>query len=90
MTPDHINGLFELAGSANIWWCCWCVYKHKGYAGVTPAILIFFCSWGGWNLYYYPHLMQQWSFVGGISMFIADVAWGLLMLWYGPVQRRDW
>ena len=90
MTPDHINGLFELAGSLNIWWCCWCVYQHKGYAGVTPAILVFFLSWGGWNLYYYPHLHQSWSFLGGVSMFIADAAWGWLMLYYGPVQRKDW
>ena len=57
--------------------------KDKGYAGLHPAATAFFWSWGVWNLYYYPHLDQWWSFTGGVSLVIANTTWVAMMLKFG-------
>lgn len=86
MTPDLINGLFELAGSLLTWANVKRVYNDKGYAGIYLPAVIFFWSWGAWNCFYYPHLGQWWSFAGGVSLVIANLAWVTLMLRYGRKQ----
>jgi hypothetical protein len=35
-----------------------------------------------WNLYYYPHLDQWWSFAGGLVIVAANVLWIGLMVYY--------
>ena len=83
MTPDLVNGLFEILGSIFQWANCWRVYKDKGYAGLWLPGTFFFTAWGAWNLYYYPALAQWWSFFGGVSIFLANILWVALMLAYG-------
>ena len=86
MAPDLINGLFEFGGSIFTWANCWRVKKDGGYAGVFLPGIVFFTSWGAWNLYYYPSLGQWWSFHGGLSIMLANIVWILLMLKYGRKQ----
>ncbi len=83
MSPDLINGLFEILGSAFTWMNVRQVARDKGYAGLFLPSIVFFMSWGAWNLFYYPHLGQWWSFVGGVSLVAANVSWVALMLRYG-------
>ena len=86
MTPDLINGAFEFAGSMLTWMNVRQVHRDKGHAGVYVPAIAFFMSWGAWNLYYYPHLGQWWSLAGGVSLVAANVAWVLLLFYYGKKQ----
>lgn len=83
VTPDQINGLIEFIGSGFTWMNVRRVIYAQGYEGLYLPAIIFFMSWGAWNLYYYPSLGQWWSFAGGLSLVCANVAWVGGMMWYG-------
>lgn len=82
MTPDLINGVFEFVGSLALWANVYRLYVDKRTHGVTWYATGFFMLWGYWNLYYYPSLEQYWSFVGGVSIVVANTVWLGQMLWY--------
>lgn len=83
MTPDLINGLFEFIGSIALWNNVRILYKDKCVRGVHWMATGFFMTWGYWNLFYYPHLDQWWSFSGGVSIVIANTVWLIQMMIYG-------
>lgn len=83
MSADFINGLFEAVGSCFTWMNVVHVWKDKGYAGLYLPAIVFFMSWGLWNLFYYPHLGQWWSFAGAVSLVLANVCWVGSMLKFG-------
>ena len=82
MSPDLINGFFEFVGSAMLWRNAWQLHKDKMVKGVHWNATAFFAAWGYWNLYYYPHLDQWWSFAGGVSIVIANTVWLAQMVYY--------
>ncbi len=82
MTPDLINGLFELIGSVMLWANVYRLYQDKRTHGVTWYATGFFMVWGLWNLVFYPSLDCWWSFWGGLSLVIANIVWLGQMLWY--------
>lgn len=86
MTPDLVNGAFELGGSILIWMNVRQLVKDGGYAGVFVPAVAFFAAWGLWNLFYYPSLGQWASFAGGVSIVIANSVWVALMLHYGKMR----
>lgn len=86
MTLDKINGLFELIGSMTTWMSVRRVYVDKGYSGIWLPAVLFFLSWGFFNMLYYPSLRQWWSFFGGCSMVAANIAWVFFMAHYGRKQ----
>jgi hypothetical protein len=92
VSPDQINGLFELFGSVFILNHCRAVLRDKAVAGVSIVSAVFFTAWGVWNLWYYPSLGQWYSFAGGVCIVLANVLWVGLMARYGalrlPVVRR--
>lgn len=81
--PDLVNGLFEFIGANFTFKSAMRVVRDRGYAGIYPGAVLFFTSWGFWNLYYYPHLGQVFSFLGGVALVITNVMWVTAMLWYG-------
>ena len=83
MTPDLINGLFEFLGSIMLWRNVIQLHRDKMARGVHWTATGFFAAWGYWNLFYYPHLDQWWSFAGGISIVVANTIWLVQMLYYG-------
>lgn len=85
MTPDQINGAFELVGAWFAWVNALTLYRQKEVRGVFWPAWAFFSVWGMWNLYYYPALEQWWSFYGGVALVSGNVAWVVLAMWY---QRR--
>lgn len=89
MTPDMINGLFELFGSLMLWTNVRQLYKDKEIKGVNWWTVVFFTSWGIWNLFYYPSLGQWWSFYGGISIALANLVWLIMLLCYKFPKRYD-
>lgn len=82
MTPDVINGSYEFVGSIALWANVYRLYKDKEAKGVTFWATAFFMTWGYWNLYYYPHLDQWWSFAGGLSIVLANTVWLGQMIYY--------
>lgn len=82
INPDVINGLFELFGSGMLWKNVYQLHKDKMVRGVHWGPTMFFFCWGLWNLFYYPHLGQWYSFAGGLSIVTANGVWVYQMLKY--------
>ena len=82
ISPDLFNGCFELFGSVMLWLNVRRLYIDKTTKGINGLTVIFFTSWGFWNLYFYQNLDQPFSFYGGISMVFANTVWLLLMMYY--------
>ena len=82
MSPDFINGAFEFVGSIVLWRNVVQLHRDKQVRGVHWLPTGFFLAWGFWNLYFYPHLDQWWSFAGGISVIVANGTWFCQMLYY--------
>jgi hypothetical protein len=80
--PDLINGLFELLGGFALWDNVKRIRKDKQVRGVNWKVTLFFTAWGFWNLFYYPHLDQWLSFVGGLNIFTANFVWLVFAMRY--------
>ena len=87
--PDIINGLFECLSGMAILLHCVQMYKDKKIRGVSMVACCFFAAWGLWNLYYYPHLGQMMSFLGGLFMTMAHTTWIGMMIYYKKKERRQ-
>lgn len=87
MSPDVINGLFEFSGGMLMFNNCRVLYKQKMVRGVSKLTTAFFSVWGLWNLFYYPHLGQWWSFAGGVSIVTFNTIWLGLAIYY---SRQEW
>lgn len=83
MTPDQINGLFELVGAIYAVKNVARVLRDKQVAGIAWDAVAFWSVWGVWNLYYYPSLHQWASFSGGLLLVLANTTYVLLLLYYG-------
>ena len=82
MTPDTINGLFELGGACLVGLNVWKLQRDKMVRGVHWGPVMFFTGWGLWNLYYYPHLEQWYSWVGGAVLVGVNSIWLAQMIYY--------
>jgi hypothetical protein len=85
--PDLINGGFELLGGVFIALSIRKVLRDRAVAGISWLHVGFFTAWGFWNLFYYPHLDQWFSFAGGVLIVITNTVYLALLLYY---SRRPW
>ena len=88
MSPDVINGLFELLGGLLCWLNVKQILKEKRVAGINIWVQAFFSAWGFWNLYYYPTLGQWYSFGGGIFLALGNTVWVWLAYKYTRRQCK--
>lgn len=79
---DLGNGFFEGGGSVLMWLNIRRLLADKQVQGVSLVPAMFWTVWGYWNLFYYPHLHQWLSFVGGIGVVLANSIWVVLALHY--------
>ena len=86
VTPDQINGIFEGSASLFVIRNIWVLYKDKQVCGVSIISIGFFTLWGIWNLFYYPHLKQHWSFYGGVLIVITNIIWVGQMIFYTYIK----
>ena len=84
---DIINGCFETLGAPFIILNVIKLYKHKLVRGVSLWHPVFFGSWSIWNLYYYPHLEQWFSFIGGIFISISTIVWLIMLVYYTQKEK---
>lgn len=83
---DAINAAFEASGGIMNCVNCLQLYRDKRVSGVSITAQMFFAGWGFWNLFYYPHLGQWFSFAGGLPIVLANVAWVVMALYYGKAR----
>lgn len=83
MTPDTINGLYEMLGCVFISLSIRKLYQDKTVAGYHWGSLAFFTTWGYWNMYYYPLLNQWWSTIGAIATALTNTLYLAMMIYYG-------
>ena len=88
MTPDMINGLFEACGAMLLIANIQRLYVDKKLRGVSWWPVLFFSVWGLWNLFYYPHLEQWFSFAGGIAIVTVNSIWVAQVAYYA--WRNRW
>ncbi len=79
---DLINSLFELFASLFILNHCRVLYEHKSVKGVSVVSVIFFTIWGLWNIIYYPSIGQILSFYAGIAVFVTNLIYISMLLYY--------
>ena len=89
MSPDLFNGIFELLGAPFIFLSIIKLYKEKKVHGVSSMHVLFFTSWGFWNLFYYPHLDQWASFFGGVALVIVNLVWLGQIAYYMFLERSS-
>ena len=90
MSPDTVNGMFELLGAVFLVANCVRLYRDKQIKGVSPLPIVFFAVWGLWNLYFYPSVGAMWSFWGGIAVVTVNAFWlGQLAYYQWPLGRAE-
>jgi hypothetical protein len=78
--PDIINAMFEMGGVFAISASILKLLRDREIRGYSWYTLAFFTSWGVWNVFYYPHLGQMWSFYAGIAVLLTNVVYlGLII-----------
>ena len=82
MTPDCINGVFEGVMALMLSRSVWLLYRDKCVKGVSFWAVVWPTLWGYWNLFYYPHLGQYWSFAAGVGVVTVNTTWVMLALRY--------
>lgn len=87
--PDAINGLLELCGATLLFCNVAAIRADKEVKGVRWYPVLFFSVWGFWNLFYYPHLGQWLSFVGGLLMVVANLLWLAHVAYYWRAKRHE-
>lgn len=89
ITPDTINGGFELLAGFFVLNHCRVLHAHKQARGVSLASVLFFTLWGLWNLYYYPSLHQPLSYYGGWFVVAANALYVGMMIGYRFYRLDD-
>ncbi|RKZ81255.1 MAG: hypothetical protein DRQ35_00550 [Gammaproteobacteria bacterium] len=88
LSPDLINASFEILGAIFVLNHCKVLYREKTVAGISIISVAYFLLWGLYNLFYYPHLNQSWSFYAAITITIANTLWVILLLKYSGFFNR--
>ena len=87
-TFDLINGSFEAVAALFTLNHCRVLLRDRAVAGVSIASMAFFTLWGVWNLWFYPHLGQTWSFAGGVLLVMANAIYVALLCRFSGFTRR--
>ncbi len=88
MTPDLINAVFEGLGGFIILLNVKRIRKDKMVRGFDWRVMAFFTLWGLWNLFYYPHLGQWFSFAAGAWLVIVNAVYLSLMIYYIRKEKK--
>jgi hypothetical protein len=78
---EALAGVFVLNQSRALW-------KSRQAYGVSLLSVLFFNTFGFWNLYYYPHLNQWSSFFGGFCVTLANTVWVTSIVWLRRAQIK--
>jgi uncharacterized membrane protein YfcA len=85
--PDLVNATFEISGCFFVSLSIFTLFKEKQVRGISVFMILFFTSWGYWNLYYYHHLNQLASWIGGIAVTTANSTYLGMIIYYRRKER---
>lgn len=85
---DGINATFETTGGIFMLANCIRVHKDKQVKGISLVSAMFFCTWGYWNMFYYPSLSQPLSTIGAIIMAFFNTVWISQALYYTYINKH--
>jgi len=85
---DLINGLFEASGAFVQSFNLKKTYRDKMVRGIQWQTMVFFTSWGWWNILYYSHIEQPLSFYGGVALTMVNTTWCFLLAYYTIKEQR--
>jgi hypothetical protein len=86
---DFINGCLEFFSAILVLWNVRRLYIDKMVRGISLIPVIFFDTWGLWNIFYYASLDQWWSWTGGLFLVAANIWWTTLAIYYGGKNAKD-
>lgn len=72
---DLINAAFEFCGFIAVIPTIIEANRTKEIKGVSIITVLFFASWGFWNVFYYPSLNQEWSAYAAILLAAVNCVW---------------
>ena len=79
---DMLNSGFEWATAVFVFRNCLALVRDKEYKGASFLGVVFYTSWGAWNVFYYLYLRQYWSWAAGLLIFVTNIAYVSLILRY--------
>lgn len=79
---DFVNSLFEFFAIFAIWLSIRKCYKERSSKGVHWAQVVFYCSWGFWNVLYYPSVGHWVSAMAGLGVAVSNSIWAALLIKY--------
>ena len=82
-TVDILNGAVEFAGSLAAWANVVTLYRDRGYAGISVCVMGLFAARSLWRGWFYLHLHQPVSTLGGCSNACAYCVFVGLMVYFG-------
>lgn len=85
-----VNASFEAGAGLAVLAHCARLYVDKEARGLSIPAVLFFAVWGGWNIFYYPHLGQFWSLAGGIFVTLANLIYLALLVTYSRHDLPCW
>lgn len=88
VTPDLINGLFQVAGAVIQWGNVVRIRRHKSVKGFDPKTIAFFSIYGLWCLYFFQGLNQWMSFIGGLMIVAVNIIWLTHVFYYWMKERK--
>lgn len=83
---DLMNGCFEGYGAFGAWLNVIKLRKDREIKGIVWQLMIGWWAWGIFNLFYYPHLDQWFSFSAGCVLVTGNAAW--LITWLKILKIR--
>jgi len=86
--PDIINGIFEFGIAIPLAKSVLMLRADREVKGFYWPVIAWTTSWGVWNVYYYPHLDQWFSFVGGLIVVSVNVTWLAHVAYYKRRARQ--
>lgn len=93
MSPDLVNGLFELGGAAVIASQIVVVLRDQRVEGVRWWMPFFFWCWTVWNIPYYASLGQWWSWAAAWLVVATHSVYAGLLWWFrrpaGPQDQQE-
>lgn len=84
------NAAFEAGAGLAVLAHCWKLHDHRKARGLSIPAVLFFTLWGGWNMYYYPHLGQFWSLAGGIFVTLANLIYIAMLVTHSRHRLARW
>jgi hypothetical protein len=85
--PDLINGCLEAAMGYAGWQNLKAIRRDKSVKGVHWYTTAVAGLWGFYNLFYYPHLGQYFSFFAGIGICAINSTWLYFAYKYGTFKK---